>query len=151
MSKVTDKVEALAAPVAEEIGVSIWDVEYVREAGQWFLRVYIDKEGGADINDCETFSRTLDPILDESDPIESAYVFEVSSAGLGRELRKPAHFEKMMGSEVEVRFYKPVDGAKSVIGNLSGYEGGNVTISTPQGEKTFEKAQVAQVRLTIDF
>lgn len=81
MSKVTETVTALAAPVAAELGLELWDVEYVREAGQWFLRVYIDKDGGVSINDCEALSRALDPVLDEADPIPDSYVFEVSSAG----------------------------------------------------------------------
>ena len=150
MSRITDTVTALSSPAAQELGLSIWDVEYIREAGQWFLRVYIDKEGGVSINDCEALSRALDPVLDEADPIPDSYVFEVSSAGLERELRKPAHFELFTGSSVEVRLYKPIDGAKTFVGTLTGYDGGAVTIETPAGTKTFEKAQLAQVRVHLD-
>ncbi|MBQ8974855.1 MAG: ribosome maturation factor RimP, partial [Oscillospiraceae bacterium] len=103
MSKITDTVAALARPVVEQAGCELWDVEYVKEAGQWFLRVYIDKEGGVSIDDCEAVSRALDPILDESDPIETSYVFEVSSAGAERSLKRPSDFERFMGSLVEVR------------------------------------------------
>ena len=107
MSKVTETVTALAAPVAEKLGLELWDVEYIREAGQWFLRVYIDKDGGVSINDCEALSRALDPVLDEADPIPDSYVFEVSSAGAERELKRPGDFARFMGSGAEVRLYKP--------------------------------------------
>ena len=100
MAKVTELVAGLAAPIAEENGCSLWDVEYVREAGQWFLRVYIDKEGGVSIDDCEAVSRPLSDALDEADPIEGSYVLEVSSAGADRPLKKPAHFRQFLGSEV---------------------------------------------------
>ena len=98
MAKVTELVAGLAAPIAEENGCSLWDVEYVREAGQWFLRVYIDKEGGVSIDDCEAVSRPLSDALDEADPIEGSYVLEVSSAGADRPLKKPAHFRQFLGS-----------------------------------------------------
>lgn len=149
MSKITDAVTALAAPVAGELGLELWDVEYVREAGQWFLRVYIDKDGGVSINDCEALSKALDPLLDEADPIPDSYVFEVSSAGAERELKRPGDFARFMGSAVEVRLFRAVDGSKVHTGTLTGYENGNVTISSAGGSHTFEKAQVAQVRLRI--
>ena len=151
MSKITDKVTELALPVVEEEGCSLWDVEYVREAGSWYLRVFIDKEGGVGIDDCERISRRLDPILDEADPIPDSYVFEVGSAGAERELKRPRDFEQFMGSEVEVRLYRPVDGSKHYTGTLTGYEDGAVTLT--QGEKTlrFTKEQVAQVRLYVSF
>ena len=110
MSKITEKVFALAQPVVEEEGCSLWDVEYVREAGTWYRRVFIDKEGGVGIDDCERISRRLDPILDEEDPIPDSYVFEVGSAGAERELKRPSDFEQFMGSDVEVKLYQPVDG-----------------------------------------
>ena len=149
MSKITDAVTALAAPVAGELGLELWDVEYVREAGQWFLRVYIDKDGGVSINDCEALSKALDPLLDEADPIPDSYVFEVSSAGAERELKRPGDFARFMGSAVEVRLFRAADGSKVHTGTLTGYENGNVTISSAGGPHTFEKAQVAQVRLRI--
>ena len=105
MSKITDKVTAIAKPIVEEEGCSLWDVEYVREAGSRYLRIYIDKPGGVDIADCERISRRLDPILDEEDPIPESYVFEVGSAGIERELKRPGDFEAFLGSEVEVKLY----------------------------------------------
>ena len=130
MSKITEKVAALAQPVVEEEGCSLWDVEYVREAGSWYLRVFIDKEGGVGIDDCERISRRLDPLLDEADPIPDSYVFEVGSAGAERELKRPGDFEQFMGSDVQVRLYQPLDGSKSFVGTLEGYDDGDVTIET---------------------
>lgn len=151
MSKITETVERLALPIVEEAGCSLWDVEYVREAGSWFLRIYIDKEGGVNISDCETISRALDPILDEEDPIPDSYVFEVGSAGAERELKRPRDFEAYMGSKVEVKLYQSVKGSKSFVGTLCGYENGRVTIAVGQTEETFEKTQIAQVRLRAEF
>lgn len=147
MSKVTDAVEALAKPIVEDEGCSLWSVEYVREAGRWFLRVFIDKEGGVDVADCERISRRLDPILDEKDPIPESYVFEVGSAGIERELKRPSDFEAFMGSEVELKFYQPINGKKSIVGILKAYENGDVTV----GGNTFKKQQIAQVRLHPKF
>ena len=113
MAKVTELVAALAAPIAEQNGCTLWDVEYVREAGQWFLRVYIDKPEGISINDCEAVSRPLSDALDEADPIEGSYVLEVSSAGADRPLKKPAHFQQFLGAEVDVRLYRPQIGRAS--------------------------------------
>ena len=151
MAKVTELVSALAAPLVEAAGCSLWDVEYVREAGQWFLRISIDKEGGVSINDCEAVSRPLSDALDEADPIEGSYVLEVSSAGADRPLKKPEHFDAFMGAEVEVRLYRAVDGRKDHVGTLSGYENGDVTIETADGPRTFVKKDVAQTRLYVRF
>lgn len=151
MAKVTELVAALAAPIAEQNGCTLWDVEYVREAGQWFLRVYIDKEEGVSINDCEAVSRPLSDALDEADPIEGSYVLEVSSAGADRPLKKPEHFAAFQGAEVEVRLYRAVDGRKDHVGTLSGYENGDVTIETAEGPRTFVKKDVAQTRLYVRF
>lgn len=151
MSKLTDKIAEIARPVVEEEGCSLWDVEYVREAGTWYLRVFIDRDGGVSIDDCERVSRRLDPILDEEDPIPDSYIFEVGSAGADRELKRPRDFEQFMGSEVEVKLYRPVDGSKHYTGTLTGYEDGSVSLSV--GEKTlrFPKEQVAQVRLYVSI
>ena len=151
MSRLTEKIAEIARPVVEEEGCSLWDVEYVREAGTWYLRGFIDRDGGGSIYDCERVSRRLDPILDEEDPIPESYVFEVGSAGADRELKRPGDFEQFMGSEVEVRLYRPVDGSKRYTGTLSGYEDGAVTLTL--GEKTlrFAKEQVAQVRLYVSI
>ena len=149
MSKITDKVTALAKPVVEEEGCTLWDVEYVREAGNWYLRVYIDKEGGVDIMDCERISRRLDPILDEADPIPDSYTFEVGSAGIERELKRPSDFEQFMGHEVEVRLYQPVDGSKVFVGALAGYENGDVSVNVGNSAMRFMKSQVALVKLHV--
>lgn len=151
MSKITDTVFALACPVVEEEGCRLWDVEYVREAGTRYLRIYIDKDGGVSIDDCERISRRLDPMLDEADPIPESYVFEVGSAGAERELKRPSDFEQFMGSEVEVKLYQPLNGRKSYVGELSGYENGDVTIKTGNRTQSFSKGQVALVRLHVSL
>lgn len=151
MSKVTERVTALVQPEIEAEGCSLWDVEYVREAGTWYLRIFIDKEGGVAIDDCERISRRLDPLLDEADPIPDSYVFEVGSAGADRELKRPGDFMRYMGSEVDVRLYQPVDGSKLYTGKLCGYEDGRVTIELVKGQRSFDKSQVAQVRLHLSI
>ena len=152
MSRITDKVSLQARPVVEEAGCTLWDVEYVREAGTWYLRVYIDKDGGVSIDDCERISRELDPILDEADPIPDSYVFEVGSAGAERELKRPGDFAQFMGSEVEVKLYQPLDGAKSFVGILKAYsDDGTVTVASGKKELSFTKAQTAQVRLHVSI
>ena len=148
MSKVTERVQALAEPIAAECGCELWDVEYVREAGAWYLRLYIDKPGGVSIDDCEAVSRALDPVLDEADPIPTSYIFEVSSAGAERVLKRPGDFERFLGEQVEVRHYQPVEGAKSHVGALLGRtEDGTVTLDVKGRSMSFPAAQVAQVRL----
>ena len=149
MAKVTDAVETLARPIVEQAGCTLWDVEYVKEAGEWFLRVYIDREGGVDIDCCEAVSRPLSDALDEADPIQGSYTFEVSSAGADRALKKPEHFAAFLGSEVEVRLYRPKDGRKDWVGKLAAFADGNVTITAPSGELTFEKKDIAQTRLYV--
>ncbi|HIR84603.1 MAG TPA: ribosome maturation factor RimP [Candidatus Galloscillospira excrementavium] len=153
MAKVTELTAGLARPIAEENGCTLWDVEYVKEAGTWFLRVYIDKEGGVDIDDCEAVSRRLSDALDEADPIEGSYTLEVSSAGLDRTLKKPEHFAAFLGSEVDVKLYRPLEGRKEHTGVLRAYdaESGAVTVETAAGERTFPKKDVAQVRLAVRF
>ena len=147
MAKVTELVAALAAPIAEQNGCTLWDVEYVREAGQWFLRVYIDKPEGISINDCEAVSRPLSDALDEADPIEGSYTFEVSSAGADRVLKKPEHFAQFQGSEVEVRLYRARDGRKEFVGLLQSWQDGDVVLEVGSQPMSFEKKEVAQVRL----
>ena len=151
MSKVTDAVLALAEPVAVSLGLEIWDVEFVKEAGTRYLRVYIDKAEGVSIQDCEDFSRALDPVLDEADPIPESYVFEVSSAGAERVLKRPGDFERFLGSDVAVKLYQPQDGSKQFVGELAGYMDGDVTILQNGKERTFSKSSVAQVRLHVTF
>lgn len=149
--KITEQVWAFAEPVVQAHGCSLWDVEYVKEGGDWFLRLYIDKEGGVDINDCEAISRAVDPILDEKDPIPDSYSFEVCSAGLERELKRPSDFAQFLGSAVTVKLYKPVNGLKEQAGTLAAYKDGAVTIRQGEKEVRFEKSEVAQVRLRVEF
>ena len=149
--KITDQVWRFAEPIVQELGCSLWDVEYVREGGEWYLRLYLDKEGGVDINDCEAVSRAVDPILDEKDPIPESYHFEVCSAGLERTLKRPGDFEQFMGSPVLVKLYQPKNGTKELQGTLTGYEDGNVTIDQAGTSVTLEKKEVALVRLYVEF
>ena len=152
MSRLTDRIAELAGPVVEAADCRLWDVEYVREAGTWYLRVYIDRVGGVSIDDCEKISRTLDPILDREDPIPDSYVFEVGSAGADRELKRPRDFDEFMGHEVEVRLYRPLEGSKRFVGMLSGYDDGAVSILLPDRKtQRFEKNQIAQVRLAVSI
>ena len=149
--KVTDIVTKIAQPVVEAHGCQLWDVEYVREGDQRFLRLYLDKEGGVDITDCEAISRAVDPILDEKDPIPESYHFEVCSAGLERALKRPSDFERFMGSNITVKLYRPRNGLKEIPCVLTGYEDGKVTVEAGKETITFEKSQVALVRLRVEF
>ena len=151
MAKVTDLVAKLAAPAVEAAGCELWDVEYVREAGSWYLRLYIDKEGGVDILDCEKISREVGALLDEADPIEGSYLFEVSSAGAERPLKRPEDFRRFMGSPVTVKLYKAQGGRKEFAGVLTGYDNGDVTITVGDASMTFAKADVALCRLRVEF
>ena len=151
MAKVTELVAKLAAPAVEAAGCQLWDVEYVREAGTWFLRLYIDKEGGVDILDCEKVSRALSDLLDEADPIEGSYTLEVSSAGAERPLKRPGDFQRFMGSPVAVKLYKAQGGRKEFAGVLTGYDNGDVTITVGDASMTFAKADVAAKRVLREF
>ena len=147
MKKVTELTAELAAPVVAEQGCELWDVEYVKEAGTWYLRLYIDKEGGVSINDCEAISRRVSDLLDEADPIEGSYTFEVSSAGADRVLKKPEHFAQFQGAEVEVRLYRAREGRKDYVGLLQSWDNGDVVLEVGGAPMTFSKQEVAQVRL----
>ena len=149
--KITEKVCQFAEPLVQAQGCSLWDVEYVREGGEWFLRLYIDKDGGVDIDDCEAVSRAVDPVLDEKDPIPESYRFEVCSAGLERVLKRPSDFERFLGEPVLVKLYRSKNGQKEFPGVLKGYAGGAVTIDMNGTELTFEKPEVALVRLRVEF
>ena len=151
MKKVTETVRELALPVVEENGCKLWDVEYVREAGQWYLRIYIDKDGGVNILDCEAISRAVDPVLDEKDPIPGSYHFEVCSAGLERVLKRPSDFQKYLGSPITVKLYRPRNGMKEIPCVLRGYEDGRLTVEAGKETVTFEKSEVALVRLRVEF
>ena len=149
--KITDKIAKLAQPVVEAHGCSLWEVEYVREGTEYFLRLYLDKETGVDITDCEAISRAMDPILDEEDPIDGSYHFEVCSAGLERALKRPSDFERFLGSPITVKLYRPRNGLKELPCVLKAYEDGKVTVEAGKETITFEKSEVALVRLRVEF
>ena len=144
--------EALLEPIVEELGFELVDVEYVKEGGTWYLRAYIDKPGGIAVDDCEAVSRIFSDKLDELDFIEDAYIMEVSSPDLGRPLKKEKDYVRSMGKEVEIRTYRPINKEKEFYGILSAYDESSVTITTEdQKEQTFEKADIALIRLAFDF
>ena len=144
-------VERIARPVVEELGYRLWDVRYEKEGPDHFLRVFIDKDGDMDTADCEKVSRALDPLIDEADPIEGSYVFEVGSAGAERPLKRPADFEQFMGADVLLKTYKPRDGRKEFSGVLAGYDDGAVSLTVGSETLRFEKPEIALVRLRCDF
>jgi ribosome maturation factor RimP len=142
--------ERLAEPVADQLGLRIWDVRFEKEGNGWFLRYFIEKtEGELKIEDCENFSRALDPILDKEDPITQSYCLEVSSPGIDRQLTRPWHFAETMGKMVCVRLIRPQDGLRDFAGALIGYDGQSVTLHTKQGDFTAPLAKTAYVRLEI--
>ena len=145
------KAEELLTPIAEANHVEIYDVEYVKEGADWYLRCYIDKEGGVNINDCETVSRALSDELDRVDFIEDAYILEVSSPGLVRSLKKDKHLQKSIGEEVEIKVFEPVDKCKEFVGELKGFDEGSITITLDGQERSFARKNIALIRLTLDF
>ena len=149
--KVTELVTQFAQPIIESHGCSLWDVEYVREGAERYLRIYIDKVGGIDIDDCEKIHRAIDPILDEKDPIAESYHFEVCSAGIERALKRPGDFARFMDNPILVKLYRPRNGLKEIPGILRGYEDGKVTVEAGKEMITFEKSEVALVRLRVEF
>ncbi|MGN0556296.1 MAG: ribosome maturation factor RimP [Acutalibacteraceae bacterium] len=144
------RVYEIIRPFADELGLTVWDVRYVKEGSAWFLRIFIDKEGGVDITDCEALSRAVDQPLDEADPIKESYYLEVSSPGLGRELTQPEHFEMFLGEEITVRLIRPRDGQKEFVGVLKAYDGGCVTVQTDGGEMSFDRGEITRVKLNDD-
>lgn len=146
-----ERTEALLQPITEAAGVSIYDVEYVKEGSDWYLRAYIDKPGGVDINDCETVSRALSDKLDEADFIEEAYILEVSSPGLGRVLKKDKHLQLSIGETVELRAYKPIDGQKEFEGILQAFDKETLTIEIDGAQKVFARNEIARIALAFDF
>lgn len=154
MKKITELTAELAAPAVAEAGCTLWDVEYVREAGTWYLRLYLDKPGGnVDILDCEAVSRAVEPLLDEADPIQGSYTFEVSSAGCERALKRPGDFAQFLGSPVTVRLYQNRDGRKEFAGILKAYDeqDGSVTVTVGTSDLIFSKKETALVRLRAEF
>lgn len=146
------KTEQLLQPIVDEYGFEIVDVEYVKEGSTWYLRSYIDKPGGISIDDCEKVSRRLSDLLDQEDFIEDAYIMEVSSPGLGRPLKKEKDFKRSLGEEVEVKTYRMIDKQKEFTGILKDYDEDTVTITlADETEKTFDKGDIALIRLAFDF
>ena len=146
------RTEKFLLPLLEKQEFELVDVEYVKEAGNWYLRAYIDKEGGITVDDCESVSRTLSDWLDEEDFIEDSYTLEVSSPGLGRPLKKEKDLKRSLGEEVEVRLYKPRDGQKEYTGVLKAYDKDTVTIETEDSrEEVFTRSEIALIRLAFDF
>lgn len=146
------KTEELVLPIIEENKFELVDVEYVKEGGNWYLRIYIDKPGGINIDDCELVSRALSDKLDEKDFIEDAYVLEVSSPGLGRPLKKDKDFNRNMGEMIEIKLFRQINKQKEYEGILKAFDKESVTIETDDGEEmVFERTDIALVRLALDF
>ena len=149
------KTEKLLQPIVEKYGVEIYDVEYVKEGSDFYLRAYIDKEGGVNINDCEAVSRALSDELDKDDFIADAYILEVSSPGLGRTLKKDKHLAKSIGEVVEIKTYKPIDGCKEFEGVLTAFDEEHLVIDMGEEdapeEMTFVRSDVATIKLALDF
>lgn len=150
MAKVEKIVWEAAEPVAESFGCRVYDVEFVKEGQNYFLRVFIDKDGGVSTDDCEKVSRALDPILDEIDPIEPAYYLEISSPGLDRKLSRDEHFEAVIGESVDLKLFAPVNGSREMTATLLGYSGGVMKLGLSDGsEIEIEKQKASSVRLTV--
>ena len=147
------RVEQLIAPTVRQMGYDLWDVRFVKEGASWYLRIFIDKPEGIDINDCTDVSHAVDPLLDEADPIDGSYTLEVGSAGAERALKRPADFQRYLESPVLVKLYRNLDGRKEFAGHLKAYneQSGAVTITMGAQELTFEKKDVALVRLRVEF
>lgn len=153
--KYEERTEKLLIPIAQANQVEIYDVEYVKEGSDFYLRCYIDKEGGVNINDCEAVSRALSDELDREDFIGDAYILEVSSPGLGRALKKDKHLEKSLMQDVDIRTYKPVNGSKDFTGMLKAFDKDTVTIETVSAKGTeemvFSRKDIAAIKLALDF
>ncbi len=145
------RTEELLLPIAEAQGVEIYDVEYVKEGSNYYLRAYIDKQGGVNISDCENVSRALSDALDKEDFIPDAYILEVSSPGLGRALKKDKHLQKSLGMEVELKLFKPIDKRKEFSGILDSFDQESITIIEESTPKSFKRADIALIRLALDF
>ncbi len=144
-------VRDLVAPVAEEFGFMLWDVEYVKEGADMILRITIDKPEGIDIEDCEKMARAIDPIIDEADPIEVSYKMEVSSPGIERALSRPEHFAACMGEKIEAKLYAPMDGKKQIVGILSAADEKSITVTVDESDIVLEKSAVAKVSTVFDW
>lgn len=144
------RVYELAKPLADSLGLDLWDIRFEKEGADWYLRVFIDKEGGIAIDDCEALSRPLNKLLDETDPIEQAYVFEVGSPGLGRELRKPEHFQQFIGEEIRIKLYKSINGQKEIVGILKEYNKDFIKVENSGQQIDIPNSECGIVRLNDD-
>lgn len=149
MSKVEKTVWEAVEPIADSFGCSIYDVEYVKEGQNYFLRIFIDKEGGVSTDDCEKVSRAVDPVLDELDPIENAYYLEISSPGLDRKLSRKEHFESALGKSIDIKLFSPINGSKEITGILKSFDGNIISVETDFGIIEIEKQKASVVRLTV--
>ena len=146
--KVTEQVAQFAEPIVKAHGCQLWDIEYVREGSERFLRLFIDKEGGVGIDDCVDFSHAIDKPLDDADPIEQSYCLEVSSPGLERDLVRPEHFEKCLGQSIMVRLIRPVENQRDFIGTLESFDDGSITLRLDDGSGfTFTKKEASWIKL----
>lgn len=145
------KTEALLIPILDEFGFELWDVEYVKEGSEYYLRAYIDKEGGITIDDCVDVSRKLSDKLDEDDFIDSEYILEVSSPGLGRTLKSDRDFSKSIGRDTDIKLYKPIDKVKEFEGILKAFDNDTLTFLIDGNERVFNKSEVASVKLHVEF
>ncbi len=150
-AEIEERTEKLVTPIIEEHQFELVDVEYVKEGADYYLRVYADKEGGITIDDCVLISRALETELDREDFIADAYILEVSSPGLGRQLKKEKDFRRSIGKDVDIRLYKARDGVKEYTGCLTSYDDDSVTISGAEGELSFARSDIALIRLAFDF
>ena len=150
MSAIMQTITNLLTPVVEAQGVSIYDLEFIKEGQAKILRIYIDKDSGVDLDDCERVSRAAEAVLDAHDPIDTAYYLEVSSPGIERKLSKPQHFAKYTGHKIALRLYGPVDGRKKFTGILSSYQDGNITLTDEEGiNRHFQQSQISACRLVV--
>lgn len=148
---IAETVQAFVQPVINQLGYYVWDVEYVKEGSEWYLRITIDSEDGITIDDCETVHRAIDPVIDEHDPIENAYHLEVSSPGIERVLRTAEHIEAWAGEEVEAKLFAPIDGKKAIRGILGGIENGIVTIECDGKTYAIEHKKISRMTTVFDF
>jgi Uncharacterized protein conserved in bacteria len=143
------QVEKIAQPVAQQLNLQLWDIEYVKEGASWFLRFYIDKEGGVSLDDCEAFSRAVDGPLDEADPIDQQYYLEVSSPGIERELKKDWHFQSQLGKPVRIRLIRPAtNGSRELTGNLVSFDGSEIILENDGEKSVVKQSDTAFVRLS---
>ena len=148
---IEEKTEQLLTPILEKMGFDLWDVEYVKEGPDMYLRAYIDKEGGITIDDCVDVSHALSDAIDADDYIDEAYILEVSSPGLGRQLKKDKELERSIGKEVDIKLYKALDGTKEYSGCLKAFDKFSITLGMGDDDKTFNRQDIAKINLSVDI